>query len=174
MQKKSTIFFLIGLMLWGCQKSEEELIVTGYAPIYRASNTEVRLTPSPTEITAAGKVVTKGDVIYVVEIGQGIHILRYIPGTAPSHIGFINSVGCSDLAIKGNRIYTNNLQDLVTIDISSTDQIKVLSRTKDVFQNQISDHPPATGYYFQCPRDNDSILVGWSLQLLQNPKCYYE
>lgn len=175
MKNPILLSLLVCLTILSCN-SKQDIKVNGYAPIYsdKKSTTEVRIVNSPSKITSAGRIVTQGNTIYVVESGLGIHILEYYPSQPPKHVGFIECLGCSDLAIRENKMYTNNMTDLVVLDISQRQEPKVVGRNKDVFQNTLADHPPLTGFYFECPRDNDSVIVGWNLQVLENPGCYYE
>ncbi len=160
----------------GCSKNDDNFFVTGYAPIYKDKQSveDIRMTNFPTSISSAGKIVTQGNIVYVVDVGLGIHLIRYIPPNAPEHIGFIQSKGCNDLAIKNHYLYTNNMLDLVVLNITNPTSAYLLSRTPNVFEKSNTLLPPSSGSYFECLRDNDSVLVGWNLQVLENPKCYYE
>ncbi len=177
MKSKASIALLCSLLFYSCYKSENNISIQGYAPIYVASSSikSIYASNTPSSITTGGKILTQGYRIYVVESGSGVHILNYNGLNAPEHLSFIHIKGCQDIALKDNYLYANNLDDLVTLDIANIYNPKVLSRNEGVFADDLSlEHPPLTGFYYECPRDNDSIIVGWELTILKNPKCYYE
>ncbi len=170
-------FLLLALSLSACYKSQNDVTIEGYAPIYgnTAEIHKIYSDLTPTQITNGGKILRSGSRIYVVESGLGIHILKYLPSEGPIHEAFIHVMGCNDIALKDGYLYANNLDDLVVIEIKDVLNPRVVNRTPDVFSGAtLIDLPPMRGTYYECPRDNDSTLIGWELKVLKNPKCFYE
>lgn len=73
------------------------------------------------------------------------------------------------MAVKGNTLYADNVTDLVAIDISSPEAVKVVKRIINVFPTQ--KYPALTNVIFECVDDKRGIVVGWEKGLITNPKC---
>lgn len=145
--------------------------VDGWAPVYNAdaSNADIKGLP-PRNIDKGGKIYIKGDTLYQVESGKGIHVILIKQHTNPQKLAFINVLGAQELAIKNNVLYTNNINDLVALDISRMDTIKVLDRITSVFHMVDPNYPPGTGYY-ECVDKTKGTVVGWEQKVLNYPKC---
>jgi hypothetical protein len=60
------------------------------------------------------------------------------------------------MAVKGNVLYVDNAVDLVALDITNLNDIRVLKRVRDVFTaNNIS--PDGVEFY----PNNNNLIVGW-------------
>lgn len=151
--------------------TESPAQVDGWAPVY-ASGTDVTLIKSmePRSIDKGGKIYIKGDTLYQVEAGKGIHVILIKQPQSPQKVAFINVTGAQELAIKNNMLYTNNLNDLVVIDISRTDSVKLVDRVSSVFHMVDANYPPGSGYY-ECVDSKKGIIVGWEQKTLSYPKC---
>src|SRR5690242_18709881 len=94
--------------------------ITGYRPIY-ASVQEANAigieAARPT--THAGKIYAYGNYLFQVEDGEGIHIINNTAPQQAQKVGFLKIPTCSEISIKANYLYTNNLNDLVVFDISN-------------------------------------------------------
>ncbi len=177
MQARLLLLLLPSFLFVSCYKSENNINIEGYAPIYVDTVTALTIQslPEVQPIVSAGKIISQSSTIYVVENGKGVHVLDYRYGSAPVYKCFLQIPGCKDLALKGRYLYTNNLNDLITLDIRDVFKPLVTDRVVGTFKNQEKQNlPPFSGFYYQCPYDNDSILVGWQLKVLVNPNCYYE
>ncbi len=123
-----------------------------------------------------GKIYVKDNFIYQAEQGKGIHIIdNTIPGDA-HRIGFIEVYGCTEIAIKGNSLYTNNLNDLVVIDISNLNNVHVTKRVENTFpggryQYFQSQSPPSPGYY-ECANPDSGVILEWRRDSI-TPQCYF-
>ena len=139
--------------------------VWGSKPIYGVDTTLKKITYSlaPLHVTNAGNIYAKGNYLYQVEIGKGIHIINNTVPAMAERIGFISINGCSQISIKGNILYSNNYDDLVMIDITDINSIKEVARTKRAFPTGKNIYPfsmPEDPGYFECPR-GDSLVIGW-------------
>ena len=80
-----------------------------------------------------GKLYIYRNYLLINEQLEGIHVFDNSNPHAPVKIGFINIIGNIDMAIKGNMLYADNYTDLLTIDISNWQSIRLLDRELDVF-----------------------------------------
>lgn len=171
-----SIFLLVScfkLKYWGSDRVPNQK-VWGSKPIYSKDPTikQVKYTNSKQPVISAGNICVFGNYIYQVDVGTGIHIIdNTIPANA-DRVGFINVLGCSQISIKGHYLYTNFLNDLVTLDISNTHNVKEISRVKDAFPEILYNYaqPKESGYY-ECP-NTDSVVIGWKKDSLYFDCCY--
>lgn len=165
---------LIFIFLAGCgpgAKSPKE--VEGWMPIYQ-SDTSVReiLSLSPRPIQAGGKIYVKGNTMYQVENGSGIHVFDIRKPEVPVKIAFLQIPGAQEISIKGHYLYSNNFNDLVIIDINDHERIRLLKRLANAFHLQDMNAPPESGY-FECIDPSKGRVVGWERKLLHSPRCRY-
>ncbi|HEX6849009.1 MAG TPA: hypothetical protein VF144_18625 [Chitinophagaceae bacterium] len=151
----------------------------GFAPIYsQDASTLKTIKAGPARTTVnAGKMYTVGNLLFQVEQDSGIHVINYANPSSPQKRGFIRSMMCKELAVKNGLIYTNNLSDLVVIDINDLSGVREVGRTPDVFPNLSLQYPPKDGnpfqpIYFECPDPKKGYVVGWKKQTIKNPKCW--
>lgn len=171
--KKSYAFVLLGLVqvLMACHTTDEQTTTReGYRPIYLSREDMEKIVSLPPQpLKQPGKIYVKGDYLFVNEIGKGFHIINNRNPTAPQRLGFVSVPGNVDLAAKGDILYVDNALDMVALDVSDPTQVRVLKRTKGVFQTQ--QYPSQTNTYFECVDPNKGAVVGWEKTTLQNPKC---
>ena len=146
--------------------------VDAYVPVYaNAADAKQVVLQSPQPIINGGKIATLGNFVFQVETDKGIHIIDYSNPAVPVKRGFIKNALCRELAIKGNSIYTNNLTDLVVIDISNANAVTVTSRINNAFPDLALQYPPATNCYFECADPTKGLVIQWNKQKVNNPKC---
>ena len=144
--------------------------VDGWAPIYASTDSIKKIEGiAPRPIEAGGKIYIKDNLLYQVEKGQGIHVIDYSNPASPQKLKFIRCYGAQELSILDNNLYTNNVNDLVVIDISNLDNIQLSGRKANLL-NMISNAPPESGY-FECPDKSKGEIVGWEQKLIHNPRC---
>lgn len=124
----------------------------------------------PKVLEQAGKIYAYDNYLFQLEPGKGIHIYK-ITDKIPETIQFIQVFGAEEMAIRDNILYTNNYDDLVSIDISNPDNIGLLGRAPNVFQHS-GTRPPESGY-FQCVDTTKGIVTGWELQENVPANCKY-
>jgi len=151
--------------------------VEGYSPAYAPDATTFKqITAEPARTTVnGGKIYTVGNLLFQVEQDSGIHIINYANPSSPQKLGFIRSFLCKELSVKNGFIYTNNLSDLVVIDINNPNNIREVGRTSGVFPDLALQYPPKAGFakvYFECPDPTKGIITGWKKQTIHNPKCW--
>ena len=146
--------------------------MTGYKPIY-ASLQEVNAigVEAVRPTVHAGKIYAYGNYLFQVEENEGIHIISNSNPQQAQKIAFLKIPTCSELAIKSNFLYSNNLNDLVVFDISNINAPQLVDRLENAFPAIEQTHPPLQGVYFECPDPAKGIVIGWTQTTISNPKC---
>ena len=162
---------LLLLALNSCKpESSYPVDVDGWAPVYVSGEEN---TISSTEAKATehgGKIYVKGSTLYQVEAGKGIHVIDISNPNSAKKTRFINCVGAQELSIKDNYLYTNNINDLVVLDISNINDVKVVNRKAGSLHMVDATAPPGSGY-FECPEAAKGTVIGWEQKNIKNPKC---
>lgn len=119
---------------------------------------------SPKAISRAGKLWVKDDFLFVVDLLEGVHFFDNSDPSNPINLGFLEIYGCSDIAIRGNQLFVDNYHDLLTFDISDTQNPQLECRSEDVFDfkamSAISGYDanlPATGVVRE-----KGVIIGWN------------
>lgn len=171
--KNGFILLLIINCLLACQGKPLEIgEVDAYVPIYNSkisAEAITQLTVQP--IVNGGKIATLGNYVFQVEEDKGIHVINYSNPSNPVKTTFIQIALCRELTLKGNYIYTNNMADLVVLDISNLAAVKLTFRISNAFPDLGIQYPSANGVYFECPDASKGVVTGWVLQKIKNPKC---
>lgn len=158
---------------WSCTKDTDRPgMVDALVPIYghqAALKTITQQTPQP--IVTGGKIATLGNYLFQVEDGNGIHVINIANPAAPQKLSFIKIPLCNEVTLKGNFLYTNNVNDLVVLNISDISNITVNARIGNAFANLQAQHPSQTGVYFECPDNSKGLVIGWELKKINNPTC---
>ncbi|MCB0614690.1 MAG: hypothetical protein KDC75_15345 [Phaeodactylibacter sp.] len=144
----------------------------GLAPIYFEGDCRDIGAEPARPIKELFKIYYKDSIIFAGEALQGIHVIDNTDPFYPEPIKFIRIPGNSDIAIKGNTLYANNLSSLVAIDISDLNDIRVASRVENAFPGQGAPLPDGYIGFFECPDPNMGAIIGWSEKLLKRPQCW--
>jgi len=143
----------------------------GWAPIYDSSNTsKIIKAVAARPISKGGRIYVKDTILYQVEQGHGIHAISIAKKDAPFKLGFLEVVGAQEMAIIGNVLYTNNLNDLVAIDITDFGSPKLTDRISGAFHIFDANYPPGSGWY-ECIDSRKGKVVGWEIKSLNRPQC---
>jgi len=123
-----------------------------YEPVYQTT-TEIResfeiLPAQP--MRSSGKIYLKGNLLFINEPNEGIHVIDNSNKSNPVSLAFIKIPGNFDLAAKGNFLYADSFIDLLVIDISDINNVKLEKRIENVF-------PMNWGYW----SGNEMILVDY-------------
>jgi len=146
--------------------------VIGLAPIYASDDWQDIQILAPQSIENLGKIYYKTPFIYATERGRGIHIIDNSNPEQPKAEAFLQIAGNSDLAIRNQILYANNVNDLVAIDISDLSDLKIVERLANVYQVTGSDFPEGYQGYFECVDPNLGQVVGWFETTLREPECW--
>lgn len=170
------IFTCTLLTLAGCVKRERAYPsnVAGYKPIYSTSSSNTFSYTTAKNISHAGKIYVKDNYLFQVDVGTGIHIIDATNPLQASRSGFIKIDGCQELSINGHYLYTNNMADLVVIDISDYTHPVLAKRIAGAFDLLTNDSnlPPVSGY-FECVDNSKGKVVGWYPDVLEKATCFY-
>ena len=146
--------------------------VDAYVPVYStiAALNNIRVAPhQPTE--QAGKIYAYGNYLFQNDLNSGIHIIDNRDRMHPKKIAFLKLPLSTEIAVKGNYLYSNNYVDLVVFDISDPSNPKLIKRVKDVFPATDQKYPPFNNGYFQCPDQSKGTIVRWELKNIPIPNC---
>ncbi len=169
--------FVFLLMLGGCLDDPTPEfhtvpdVVEGMRPIYFEGEEWKSFSVSgPEPVQKLGKIYYKNPYIYVIERNKGIHIIDNSNPANPVPRRFINLMSCRDVAIKGNILYADNHTDLLSIDISDFDNIRVVNRLADLYPAPLN-YPDNFSGYFECVDPARGIVGGWETATLTRPEC---
>jgi hypothetical protein len=158
---------------------EPEIREEAYVPVYGFDSSLRAVKNIPVQPTVkAGKIYVFGRYLFQVEENMGIHVIDYSNKTKPVKLTFIKSLGCSELAVKNGLLITNNMNDLVSVNISDLQVIKEVSRNKFAFKNYYFDwykgnKPPERQKYYVCPDYYKGDIISWKLEKkVANAYCY--
>ncbi len=139
---------------------------TDYVPVMmkREDLTNSVAVTSAQPLKKTGKLHKYNTTLFVVEPYKGIHMFNNTDPSNPVNLGFIRIPGCIDLVVKDNFLYADNAVDLVTLDISNQQNIKVVNRIQNTFPEIL---PPDNGrmpvVFSKEKRPKDLIIVEWKL-----------
>jgi len=127
----------VALLASSCTKDQcrQEVVYFKYNPIhatYDAIRADIR-SEAPRDLEKPGKIYFYQDHIFINEYLEGIHIVDNSDPENPTPISFIPILGNIDMAIKNNQLIVDNYTDLLTLDISNLNQVRLLNRQEDVF-----------------------------------------
>lgn len=183
--KLASVAITISLLIAGCDRNDTPTQgrIFGYKPIYSKTgkiDDLIKSVPAK-NLTAAGKIYTRGNLLLVVNPGDGIHIIDNTDPSKPVNQSYIEVPGSMDVAIKGNYLYADYLGDMVIIDISDVNN-PIIKKQAKVLSTEFKYEPPVTAnpnsgfwsshVYFECVDDSKGTVIGWQYTELVNPKCY--
>ncbi len=121
----------------------------------------VKLMPSrPVEY--AGKIYIKDNLMYINEKQEGFHVFDNTNPEDPQSLAFISIPNSTDLAIRGEVIYSHHLIDLVAFQyLRNSDELKLLHREQHAFPPLQSPEGLTPEYYGV---DEELVVVGYTLK----------
>jgi hypothetical protein len=173
--RKIALFITVSAILVSCWKYSgqgrdnrsnpgSERKVWGYKPVYGTEiiAKQILYSSVPRPVVTAGNIYAFQNYIFQLDPGLGIHVIDNTVPSAAARVGFITVKGCSQISIKGDKLYTNSYDDLVVLDFSDLNNVHEYSRLRDVFDeyrygSPIA-QPPGPGY-FECPTYD--FVVDW-------------
>ncbi|MGB3587854.1 MAG: hypothetical protein WBA23_15000 [Tunicatimonas sp.] len=124
------------LMLTQCSDKLEVTRTYRYLePVYMTTD-EVRnsfAVDPPETLSSTGKIYYLAPYLFINKPGEGIHVIDNSDPANPVNLNFINIPGNYDMAAKGSMLYADSFIDLLAIDISNLNDVKIVSRVEDVF-----------------------------------------
>lgn len=174
MKKITFLGFAMILLLSSCWETNfndwDVSNVEGLKPVYEDPTVSKVITKEPArDITDGGVIFSYGNLLLVNDKGQGLHVIDNTDVSDPQFLYFISIPGNYDMSLKGDLLYVDNYNDLVTIRITPTD-IEVVNRVADVVV--VDNHPRQFGVYFECVDPSKGNVVTWESTIIAQPKCY--
>jgi hypothetical protein len=155
-------FFLFALLLATSFNSCKKDCVYGYdavfyEPVYSTWE-EIRGnigSEDPQPIHQPGKIFALGNLLFINEVNEGIHVIDNSDPENPQNIKFIRIPGSLDIAASGNRLYSDNYSDLITLDISDIDNVQEIARISDVFFDN------SFGFWYDYSAEG--VITAWEM-----------
>ncbi|HEU4470298.1 MAG TPA: hypothetical protein VFR58_04380 [Flavisolibacter sp.] len=166
------LLLLSGLAACVQPRNEAGPSMMGYAPVYLTGQTSNNIGMSAARATKyPGKIYAYQQWLFQVEQYRGIHIIDNSNPQQAHKMGFLEIPSCTEIAIKANHLYTNNLDDLVVFDISNIGAPQLVKRLDGAFPQFSQEYPPVPSAYFECPDPSKGLVIAWEEKLLDNAKC---
>lgn len=173
-----TLFLLLPLV--ACWQRTNPTEPTGanqrtYKPVYIPKDSASLIAfeaAKPT--TVAGRIYAYGDYLFQNDKGTGIHIIDNHDPEHPQKVAFLNIPLCTEIAIRNHYLYTNNLADMVVIDLADVQHPSLVKRLPDMFPNLNENQQfPAVerGVLFECPDPAKGVVKEWIVAPVSNPQC---
>ncbi len=126
-----------------------------YEPVYTSWTEIIGSIGSeePRGIKSPGKIFAIGSLLFISEVNKGIHVIDNSDATNPQNIKFINIPGSLDIAVFGNRLFTDNYSDIIELDISDIHNAVEIARVENVFESN------STGYF---DYSEEGIITDWT------------
>lgn len=162
------------LFLYSCDPGKNDLTgtVDAYVPVYGSLSEINQISVEPHKPTLqAGKIYAYGNYIFQNDLYSGIHIIDNTDHKNPVKIAFLKIPLSTEIAVKGNYLYTNNYIDLVVFDITNPANPQLVKRVNNVFPPTTQKFPDVSNVYFQCPDNSKGIVIRWELQNIMIPNC---
>ncbi len=116
---------------------------------------------SPLPIKESGKIYAYQDYIFVNDKYRGVHVIDNSNPNSPKKISFIKIAGNVDISIKDNYLYADSLMDLIVLDISDINNIKIVNRLENVLRDNVV-WPAEVDFFESVNIDYENeILLGW-------------
>lgn len=147
MKIKKILSLILLASIFSCSKTTEtttrQII---QIPVYQHSTEkeaeEALSQGSPRKLTSFGNIYIYNQYLLINERGQGVHIFDNSNPDSPQKVSFMNVPGNFDMAIKNDILYVDSYDDLLSLDISSINDIQLLDRVNSVFPEK---HPSRFG-----------------------------
>ncbi len=170
------VVLLVGSSLGACTIWDVDIepladtVVRGRRPVYAPQDAGEIVALPPRPLVEGGTPVASGRLLYVVDIGTGVHILDNSDPAAPLALSFVQIFGVTTISVEGDRLFANNFTDLVTIDVGDPTHVRVLDRDAGLFTDEPKLPLDYRGY-FECYDPSRGRLIGWEIAPLTNPRC---
>lgn len=165
--KRSLLSMLLVLAIVSCDKKEEGeyadyLVATPITMSTEEFKNSVDIIP-PRSIDESGKIYAYQDYIFVNDKYKGVHVIDNSDPSSPKKISFIKIAGNVDISVKGNFLYADSLTDLIVLDISEINAIKIVNRLENVLRDNVV-WPVADIYEYEGVDYQNEVLVGWDVK----------
>lgn len=131
--------FTLAVLLSGCieETCQEDRLVRGFDPVVVSAD-EWRSSSftcgAPLDICEATSFYVYEDYLFLVENGQGLHILDNSDSNNPVPITFMEAPGGQGISVRNDILYLNQYVDLVAFDLTNPENPTLVGRTENVFE----------------------------------------
>ena len=147
-----SLFLFTIIFFFGCIKDSFKgtTTYTYYVPVYKPTAEVLANMKSnaPRQLENPGKLYIRGQYIFLNEINRGIHVIDNADPSHPQNIAFVDIPGNVDIAVRGNALYADFFNSLVTLDISNPLNIILKKITQNIFPEQYT-------------ADTTKVIVDW-------------
>ena len=109
---KPLLFPNLILFLFSCTPEDTNVLsgqIDAYVPVYAATQNVTQINVEVARpVAVAGKIYAYGNFIFQNDLNTGIHIIDATDKTAPKKISFLKLPLSTEIAVKGNFLYSNN------------------------------------------------------------------
>lgn len=144
--------------------------ITGPRPLYARDGAYDIFSDVSRVIVNGISVFQENNLLFTVDADLGIHVDDNSNPSAPRRLRFIEIPGVRTASVDGDRLYANNFVDLVTIDISDLNAVRVVSRQENFYESPPA-FPPNHSGFFECYDASRGPLLGWETASLIRPQC---
>ncbi len=162
------------LCLSGCdpKNAVSPLPSITYSPVYTSPESANMVSVEPAKpTTVAGKIYAYNNYLFQNDVGTGIHIIDNTNRQLPKKIAFLQVPFSTEVAVKGNFLYSNSFSDLVVFDISNPAKPVLANRIAKIFPAINQQYPPYNNVYFECPDRAKGVVTAWVVSTVKNAKC---
>ncbi|WP_299769634.1 hypothetical protein [uncultured Dokdonia sp.] len=122
-------------------------------------------------INESGKIYTYTNYVFVNDRNLGIHVIDNRIPENPQKISFLKIPGNFDIEVRNDILYADSYSDLVLFDISDIDNITLIERYEDVFNDfgfsQASLTEPFDQVNYGDYDPSESFIVDWTYTEIQ-------
>jgi hypothetical protein len=118
---------------------------------------------APRPVEESGKIYAYGDLIFINDKYKGVHVIDNSNPANPRKVSFIKIAGNVDISVKDNYLYADSLTDLIVLDISDLDNIRIVNRLFEVLGNQVAWPADAQIFEYSDIDYNTEVLLGWEV-----------
>ncbi len=144
--------------------------VNGQRPVYAREDAYDIFSDVPRAIQNGIAVFEEDDLLFTIDVDLGIHVADNSNPSSPQRLVFIQIPGVRTGEASGDRLFANNFEDLLSIDISDINNVSVVSRQENFYEAPPA-FPPSYSGFFECYDASRGPLLGWEQANLVRPQC---
>ena len=157
------IFYVLplSLLLCACPPDDNSPQYSSYEPLVmkRADFENTIQFQQAHSLQNIAKMYTFGDMIFITERYQGVHLIDNSDPKNPVNKGFIRVLGCVDVAYKSSTLYVSSATDLVAIDVTDYQKPKEIGRQRNIFPQLKDPDDLQVGDGRTFPEN--SVIIDW-------------
>ena len=135
---RTSIFLLLSILFFtSCTKDNCKREITYMKAVPILGDLESFRKPivneAPRALEQPHKILITSNLLIVSEKEVGIHVIDNIEPENPQSVNFIDIPGISDMNVQGNTLFARTHYDILELDISDAENIRLLNRHEAVF-----------------------------------------